>query len=125
MNIVNLSTIFILSTSSVTMHGHKNKLITARNPKIRQNQLKAIFLATFIKASIVASPKIKENEIATREYVLKFILPSKPSPTSATKTAGMLIRKLSFNALFASYFLKRRAEMVSPDRLNPGRTANP
>lgn len=76
---------------------------------------------------MVRIPNKKENNkltspsvmfISGKELVIK-------SPTWAPRTAGILIKKDNLNASFNLYPLKRKPEVVIPERDIPGMIAKP
>ena len=89
-------------------------------PKNMQNFQKRTFCENWINAPIVAYPVMKDIVIAIREFMSIVILFIRLSPISAAKTAGMLMRKLSFSDSFALYFRSMSPAVVMPDLEMPG-----
>ena len=81
----------------------------------------------FRRVCIAARPTKKENNIpkaaSSSDIPAKLVVPE--IPTSAARTAGMLIMNDSLRESFPPYPRRRRKDVVIPEREIPGITASP
>ena len=74
---------------------------------------------------MVKIPNKKEEKSPKTIGALKETPSLREKNTLPPSTAGKLIKKLVRKAVLSEYPRSSKAEMVSPERENPGRTVNP
>jgi hypothetical protein len=87
-----------------------------------QNFQNVNLAAILINRLMVTRPQMNAEATPTKDTRLISTLSVIPRPTSATRTTGMLIRKLSLSAWIGLYPRKSKVETVRPDLLSPGKT---